>query len=332
MRHALVEIRQPGRRPLRLVLTEDLELGRECDGLLLADPGVSRCHARLELGDGAVRIRDLASTNGTMVNGHLISGPTALAPGDIALVGGTELAVLAPVPDPAPAPAVVTAGTTAPDPGSTVAVPRPVLAGAGAFDPRQSSIARVADMVEGVGQSRPTLAPDGGDGDTLTIVFSDIESSTEHALALGDGRWYDLLAIHNSIVRNNLLRYGGTEIKSQGDGFMLTFTSARRALHFSSAVQRALARWSDEHPEEAMRIRIGLHTGEALVSADGDLFGKHVIVAARVANLAEGGEILASHVVVEIASARGDLDFGEGRVVALKGIDGPYTVHSVGWS
>jgi class 3 adenylate cyclase len=149
---------------------------------------------------------------------------------------------------------------------------------------------------------------------------------------MGDGRWYDVLAIHNSIVRSNLLRARGTEIKSQGDGFMLSFPSARRGLQFAVDVQRAMTRWANDHPDEGVRIRMGLHTGEALISADGDLFGKHVIVAARVANLADGGEILVSGVTREIASNRSDFTFDEGRTVSLKGIDGPYTVYALDWS
>ncbi|HYF46040.1 MAG TPA: adenylate/guanylate cyclase domain-containing protein, partial [Acidimicrobiales bacterium] len=90
--------------------------------------------------------------------------------------------------------------------------------------------------------------------------------------------------------------------------------------------------WSGDHPDEGVRIRMGLHTGEALVSADGDLFGKHVIVAARVANLADGGQVLVSGVTREIASNRGDLSFDEGRPVELKGIDGTYTVYALHWA
>jgi class 3 adenylate cyclase len=320
-----VEVRQPGRRPLRLVLTEGLELGRECDGLLLADPGVSRRHARLEPRDGEVLIEDLGSTNGTMVGGELVTEPTPLPPDGVAVLGGTEIVVVGTGP-----PAV--AAVPVADPGATVA-------GAAAWrdqlrghepDPAHSSIVQLADLVH-AGRP-PATARDGGDGDTITIAFSDIESSTEHALRLGDGRWYDVLAIHNGIVRSNLLRHGGREVKSQGDGFMLTFPSARRGLQFAIDVQRAMTRWSGEHPEEGVRIRMGLHTGEALVSPDGDLFGKHVIVAARVANLAAGGEVLVSGVTREIASNRSDLAFDEGRTVALKGIDGPYAVFALDWA
>jgi adenylate cyclase len=74
-----------------------------------------------------------------------------------------------------------------------------------------------------------------------------------------------------------------------------------------------------------------MHTGEAIVDRSGDLFGRHVIVAARVANLADGGEILVSSLVREIVAARGDITFGPPRDVKLKGIDGNHIVYAVDW-
>jgi class 3 adenylate cyclase len=96
-------------------------------------------------------------------------------------------------------------------------------------------------------------------------------------------------------------------------------------------VQRALQSLARSRPTEAVRIRIGLHTGEAIQDDDGDLFGKHVVLAARIANEAGGGEILVSSLVREIVDARGDLQFGEPRTVELKGIAGNHTVHPVRW-
>ncbi len=301
----VVEIRPPARRPIRVVLGDRLDLGRECDGLVLVDPGVSRRHARLELDGGQVWVQDLGSKNGTLLNGAVVTDPVPLGPGDLVVLGRTEVRLVEGVGAP-------TTGHP-PDSGD----PRATVAGV-------SRDHLVAATPEPAGR-------DGGDGDTITIVFSDIESSTEQALALGDGRWFDLLAIHSGIVRTNLARHGGREIKDQGDGFMLTFTSARRALNFAIDVQQALARWSAQHPDEALRVRIGMHTGEAMVAGTGDLFGKHVIIAARIAALARGGEILASNLVVEITSNRSDLDFGQGRPVTLKGVSGTYTVHALAW-
>ena len=76
----------------------------------------------------------------------------------------------------------------------------------------------------------------------MTIVFSDIESSTTRAVELGDSAWMKVLATHNTIVRRMVARHHGTEVKAQGDGFMLTFRSARSAIACMVDVQRAWTR------------------------------------------------------------------------------------------
>ena len=81
---------------------------------------------------------------------------------------------------------------------------------------------------------------------TITIVFSDIESSTERATAMGDTAWMQVLNRHNEIIRRNVRQWSGHEVKNQGDGFMLTFPGARRALLCMIAVQQQLA--EDETP------------------------------------------------------------------------------------
>ena len=101
-------------------------------------------------------------------------------------------------------------------------------------------------------------------------------------------------------------------------------------MQFAVAVQRDLDAHDWEH-DDGIRVRVGMHTGEAIVDDDGDLFGKHIIVAARVANLAAGGEVLVSSVVKEIVSSRDDITFGQSRIVTLKGIADDYVVHPVTW-
>ena len=196
-----------------------------------------------------------------------------------------------------------------------------------AVDLRRTSIDTVADTAT-ASDWAPAVEP--ADGGTVTIVFSDIESSTEFATSLGDRSWYQLLENHNRIVREQVRRFGGYEVKSQGDGFMLTFPSARRAVRFAIASQRALEAElkTDGRP---VRVRMGMHTGEAIVDSSGDLFGRHVIVAARVANLAVGAEVLVSSLVREIVSASGDIAFGPAQQVQLKGIDGEHTVYALDW-
>src|SRR5262249_3306052 len=112
---------------------------------------------------------------------------------------------------------------------------------------------------------------------------------------------------------------------------MVVFSSARRAVLCAVAIQRALAGYSAQHPEEPIRVRIGLHTGEVIKDAD-DFFGKNVILAARITSVALGGEILVSSVLRELVESGGDLHFGEGREVVLKGISGVRRVFEVHWA
>jgi class 3 adenylate cyclase len=192
----------------------------------------------------------------------------------------------------------------------------------------QHSIDIVAHRVD---RERPdlsaTAAPDG----TVTLVFSDMEGFTAMTERLGDLRAREVIRAHNRIVRVQVAAHGGYEVELQGDGFLLAFGSARRALHCAIAIQRAMAAHSAEHPEEPLRVRIGLHTGEALREAD-KFFGRTVILAARIAAQALGGEILASAVIHELARSGGDVCFGDRRLLELKGIAEPQSVYEVDWT
>jgi class 3 adenylate cyclase len=172
---------------------------------------------------------------------------------------------------------------------------------------------------------RPHAAPDG----TVTILFSDIEGSTEMTERLGDKRWMELLREHNAIVRDKLKAHGGFEVKSEGDGFMLAFQSARRAIECAIAIQEALAQ-RNQSAGEPIRVRMGLHTGEVIKEGD-DFFGKHVNLAARIAGQAAGGEILVSSLLKELTESGGDIPFGEAREVELKGLANPHRVFEVAW-
>ncbi|MDQ3934467.1 MAG: AAA family ATPase, partial [Actinomycetota bacterium] len=191
----------------------------------------------------------------------------------------------------------------------------------------RSSIDAVASAVE---DDRPDLstaaAPDG----TVTIMFSDIESSTEMTERLGDRRWIQLLREHNRIVREAIAAHGGFEVKAQGDGFMVAFSSAAAAVECAVAIQRAFAAHAEEHPGDAMRVRIGLHTGEAIRERD-DFFGRNVILAARIAAKARGGEVLVSSLLKELTEMAAEVRFGEPRELTLKGLSGTYRVHAVEW-
>jgi class 3 adenylate cyclase len=163
----------------------------------------------------------------------------------------------------------------------------------------------------------------------VTIFFSDIEESTALNERLGDVEWMKLLRGHNEIVRRVKARHAGTEIKTIGDAFMLTFRSALDGLRCAVAIQRALAR-RNEQEQEQIYVRIGLHTGEAVVQG-GDLFGRHVNFAARVAASARGGEVVVSSLLRELAEPAREFRFKERKRQKLKGLRGTHTLHSVKW-
>jgi class 3 adenylate cyclase len=163
----------------------------------------------------------------------------------------------------------------------------------------------------------------------VTILFSDIEGSTAKTEELGDQRWMEVLHEHNAIVREQLAEHKGFEVKNEGDGFMLAFQSARKALQCAIETQKAFARRA-ESSDVPISVRMGVHTGEMIKEGD-DFFGKHVNLAARIAGQATGGEILASSLLKELTSSGGDIEFGEPRAVELKGLSGVQEMFPVTW-
>jgi class 3 adenylate cyclase len=176
----------------------------------------------------------------------------------------------------------------------------------------------------------PDLSATAGPDGTVTILFTDIQDSTEMTERLGDLRAQELIHAHNAIVREQVVAHKGFEVKSMGDGFMLAFPSARRALLCAIAIQRAFAAYNEQHPGAAIRVSMGLHTGEAIKEA-GDFYGKTVILAARIGTQARGGEILVSAVFRELTESAGDLRFDEGREVEIKGLAGTRRLYAVLW-
>ncbi len=165
----------------------------------------------------------------------------------------------------------------------------------------------------------------GSVADTFTIMFSDIENSTQIFERLGDIGAQEIIREHNGVMRWSMREHGGVEVKTTGDGFMVAFPSARQALLCAIEAQRKITS-SDGNGAVPIRVRIGLHTGE-VISESGDFFGKCVIIAARIAALAKGGQILVSSTTKElIESAGDDIRFDGGRALALKGLSSTYTI------
>jgi class 3 adenylate cyclase len=313
----LLTVRQLARHPIHLLLRDRITFGRDCDGFLLADTRASRRHAELRLVGGRVVVSDLGSSNGTSCNGRSIEGETELSTGDVVGIGSSEIVV---------GTAVATALAASVDAGPV----RELTTEMEAAERPRTSVIRLSESVQAYDYVEDLTASSTAEG-TFTIVFSDIESSTTKATAMGDESWLRVLDVHNRIVRTQLDRHGGREIKSQGDGFMMSFGSARRAVAFAIDTQREMSRRRRLHPAWDILVRIGVHTGEAMQTPDGDLYGRHVIIASRIADQAAGGEILVSSLVRELTEGKIDLVYDRGRTVTLKGI-GDQTVHHVRWS
>jgi adenylate cyclase len=189
----------------------------------------------------------------------------------------------------------------------------------------QDAIQSVADEVA---EEKPDLAPMTSREGTVTIVFTDIESSTAVNESVGDDRWIALLREHNGLLREHTRKYGGEVVKSQGDGFMLAFPSARSAVDCAVAVQRGLK--DIDTAEAPVRVRMGMHTGEPARDAD-DFYGRDVAYAARVGSAATGGEVLISSLVHSLVKPSGAFSFDGPRELELKGFDGPQPVYAVVW-
>ncbi len=192
------------------------------------------------------------------------------------------------------------------------------LQGITSDDMRSSIVAVNAAVQSEHPDLRPQAAPDG----TVTLLFSDIENSTPLNERLGDARYMELLRAHNALIETQVKAHRGYVVKTMGDGYMVAFKSAADGLRCAIAIQEAIAGM-----EEVVRVRIGLHTGE-MVKDDNDFFGRHVTLAARVASLAAGGEILVSGIVHELVAGQG-FAFDGGREADLKGLAGTHRVYRV---
>ncbi|MEA2362477.1 MAG: eukaryotic-like serine/threonine-protein kinase [Thermoleophilaceae bacterium] len=189
---------------------------------------------------------------------------------------------------------------------------------------RMTSINVVADAAKGEPLDLGAqTSPDGA----VTLVLSDIEGSTELIEEVGERRWAEMLRDHNAIVRGLAQAHDGTVVKSHGDGFMLAFPSAHSALHCAIEVEQAFAAGP---PDTASKIRIGAHSGFVLAEAE-EFYGRNVVLAARIADRAGGGEILVSAAAKQYTESDPSLRFEHRGDFRLKGLVGEHTVYALLW-
>ncbi|HEY3241634.1 MAG TPA: adenylate/guanylate cyclase domain-containing protein [Acidimicrobiia bacterium] len=153
-----------------------------------------------------------------------------------------------------------------------------------------------------------------------TVLFTDIVGSTERAAELGDRRWRELLDRHDEVVRRELERHRGREVKVVGDEFVATFDGPARAIRCACAI-------SDAVHSLGLDVRAGLHTGEIELRGD-DIAGVAVHIGARVTALAGPGEVLVSGAVPPLVAGSG-LEFEDRGTRELKGVPGDWRIYAV---
>jgi class 3 adenylate cyclase len=177
---------------------------------------------------------------------------------------------------------------------------------------------RVLDEIEEFVTGHRSEPPD--QSMVTTILFTDIVGSTQLAAKLGDRRWADLLGAHHAEVRNLLTRYRGVEVKSTGDGFHAIFDGPARAIRCARQLQESVAKLG-------LELRVGLHTGECVITRDG-LEGIAVHIAARVAQNATAGEIVVSQTVRDLVAGSG-IEFEPRGEHQLRGVPDAWRLYSV---
>ena len=193
-------------------------------------------------------------------------------------------------------------------------------------DPIQlSSIDVIASALEPV---TPTLgrmsSPDGA----VTLMLSDIADAGAAAEELGAERWEQLVRDHHLLVEQILARHDGQVTKFQGDGFLASFGSAHAGLHAAVDLQRTFTGAPADH--QPLSIRVGLHSGFVIANPE-QMMGRNVVLAARIAAQAKGGEILVSSAAKEYTETDPSFRFEPHGEYHFKGLLGEHEVFSVLW-
>jgi len=153
-----------------------------------------------------------------------------------------------------------------------------------------------------------------------TVLFTDLVASTAQTAEMGDRRWKNLLATHDALVRTELDRFRGREIKSTGDGVLAIFDGPGRAIHCACAIRDAIGALG-------LEVRAGLHTGEIELRGD-DVAGIAVAIGQRVSARAGPGEVLVSRTVADLVTGS-DIELTDQGEHELKGVPGFWQLYRV---
>ena len=190
--------------------------------------------------------------------------------------------------------------------------------------PQLSSIDVIASALEPVIPIAGRMSsPDGA----VTLMLSDIADADSMAEDVGAERWEGLLRDHHAIAQQLIGHHAGQVVKVQGDGFLASFASAHAGLHTAVEMQRTFAGAAADPP---LPVRIGLHSG-FVMGGGGDMMGRNVVLAARIATQAKGGEILVSDALRRYTESDPSFDFEDRGEHHFKGLVGEHAVYAVSW-
>jgi adenylate cyclase len=183
-------------------------------------------------------------------------------------------------------------------------------------------------IASALGDAQPELGAMSSPDGALTLLFCDIEDGAQIAQELGDERAAELLRDHRTIVERVVGHHGGKIAKSHDDGFMVAFDSAHAALRCAIDLQSSLADRTVPGGDRPLRLRVGLHTG-FVISNDEELYGRNVVLGARIAGCARGGEIAVSSTLKEYTETDPSFRFAELGERRFKGVLGEHMVYAV---
>ena len=147
-------------------------------------------------------------------------------------------------------------------------------------------------------------------GEAATVLFTDIEDSTHLTERLGDFQWESIIDEHNDIVREELHRHAGFEVKLTGDGFLIVFADPMQALRCAARIQAQVTIRADRLGADwPVRVRMGVHRGDVILRPGGDILGRTVNMAARIMAKGRGGSVVVSQALRDNVARRITPDF-----------------------
>jgi hypothetical protein len=292
----VIEVREPDRRPRRLTITSTIELGRECNGVILADGDASRRHAALTPGVDGLTLTDMGSSNGTFANGRRVGAPIVVRTGDVIRIGSTEVAIVeqqaAPPPTSSAPPSAPTRMLVVRPPAHT---PAPVVdAGRPA-----SAAPRVSAM----------LAAYLDDDATLTARFGPSAASLVN--------WF------LALVRHHVAGNGGREVAAGPTAVCAAFASVPQAVACAVAAQRSL----DERNAPggpSLLARMVVHASATVDRGPTELVY-------QVAALARGADLLVTAVALAACNGEVGLPVDPPRATVRDEAGSEVNVHAVRW-